>query len=382
MVCGVRGGKPVAHHALDHVGRLERQDRLALGGAIGGLAHADVGAHADRLRALQVEHVHDLAAVEHGEMHRLVHLLAQIAQQRPRLVRHGHAPAHQRAQPEQCDAEPVFAGVGILLQHAVGDKRHREAMHRALGDAEPLGQIADADLDLLLGKGLEQPHRGRDRGQAALVGRREMAYVASARYCSAPWTGVPRDCRAFRAMCERRSQMARKDGMARNIVVIGGGPAAVFAAIEAKKARRRGERHARHRRGLRALREAAAVEGRAARQGQARGRADRRPRRARQAWHRGQAQHPLHRDRPRRARASSPPAGRLPYDALVIATGSLMRELPLLPMGMPRVHYLRTEAHARAIKAGLAGLQASGGDRRRPDRARSRGLRRRARQSR
>src|SRR6185503_13071807 len=42
------------------------------------------------------------------------------------------------------------------------------------------------------------------------------------------------------------------------------------------------------------------------------------------------------------------------YDALVIATGSLMRELPLLPSGMPRVHYLRTEAHARAIKAGLA----------------------------
>src|SRR5436305_13519703 len=46
--------------------------------------------------------------------------------------------------------------------------------------------------------------------------------------------------------------------------------------------------------------------------------------------------------------------GALPYDAVVIATGSLMRELPLLPPGMPRVHYLRTEAHARAIKAGLA----------------------------
>ncbi|MCX7312559.1 MAG: FAD-dependent oxidoreductase [Alphaproteobacteria bacterium] len=45
--------------------------------------------------------------------------------------------------------------------------------------------------------------------------------------------------------------------------------------------------------------------------------------------------------------------GALPYDALVIATGSLMRELPLLPSGMPRVHYLRTEAHALAIKAGL-----------------------------
>jgi NADPH-dependent 2,4-dienoyl-CoA reductase/sulfur reductase-like enzyme len=45
--------------------------------------------------------------------------------------------------------------------------------------------------------------------------------------------------------------------------------------------------------------------------------------------------------------------GPLPYDALVIATGSLMRELPMLPQGMPRVHYLRTEAHSRAIRAGL-----------------------------
>ena len=45
--------------------------------------------------------------------------------------------------------------------------------------------------------------------------------------------------------------------------------------------------------------------------------------------------------------------GALAYDALVIATGSLMRELPLLPIGMPRVHYLRTEAHARALKTEL-----------------------------
>jgi NADPH-dependent 2,4-dienoyl-CoA reductase/sulfur reductase-like enzyme len=50
-------------------------------------------------------------------------------------------------------------------------------------------------------------------------------------------------------------------------------------------------------------------------------------------------------------------AGSLPYDALVLATGSVMRELPVLPMGMPRVHYLRTEAHSRAIKAALAGCK-------------------------
>jgi 3-phenylpropionate/trans-cinnamate dioxygenase ferredoxin reductase subunit len=50
-------------------------------------------------------------------------------------------------------------------------------------------------------------------------------------------------------------------------------------------------------------------------------------------------------------------SGPLPYDALVIATGSAMKELPVLPSSMPRVHYLRTEAHSRAIKSGLAGCK-------------------------
>ena len=45
---------------------------------------------------------------------------------------------------------------------------------------------------------------------------------------------------------------------------------------------------------------------------------------------------------------------RVPYDALAIATGSRVRELPVLPQGMARVHYLRTEADARALKAALA----------------------------
>jgi NADPH-dependent 2,4-dienoyl-CoA reductase/sulfur reductase-like enzyme len=56
-------------------------------------------------------------------------------------------------------------------------------------------------------------------------------------------------------------------------------------------------------------------------------------------------------DRPARCIATTD--GILPYDSLVVATGSIMRELSVLPIGMPRVHYLRTEAHARAIKADL-----------------------------
>jgi NADPH-dependent 2,4-dienoyl-CoA reductase/sulfur reductase-like enzyme len=44
---------------------------------------------------------------------------------------------------------------------------------------------------------------------------------------------------------------------------------------------------------------------------------------------------------------------RLHYDALVIATGSTPRQIPQLPLGMPRVHYLRSEADARALQADL-----------------------------
>jgi NADPH-dependent 2,4-dienoyl-CoA reductase/sulfur reductase-like enzyme len=44
---------------------------------------------------------------------------------------------------------------------------------------------------------------------------------------------------------------------------------------------------------------------------------------------------------------------RLPYDGLVIATGSIPREIPLLPVATPSVHYLRTEADARALQPEL-----------------------------
>ena len=45
---------------------------------------------------------------------------------------------------------------------------------------------------------------------------------------------------------------------------------------------------------------------------------------------------------------------RLSYEALVIATGSVARQLPMFPANMSRVHYLRTENNARALKTALA----------------------------
>lgn len=43
----------------------------------------------------------------------------------------------------------------------------------------------------------------------------------------------------------------------------------------------------------------------------------------------------------------------LSYATLVLATGSSVREIPQLPSGTPRVHYLRSHAHADALLAAL-----------------------------
>jgi NADPH-dependent 2,4-dienoyl-CoA reductase/sulfur reductase-like enzyme len=44
---------------------------------------------------------------------------------------------------------------------------------------------------------------------------------------------------------------------------------------------------------------------------------------------------------------------RIPYDVLVLATGSVNRVLPMFPSGQPGIHYLRTEAEALSLKGHL-----------------------------
>ena len=57
----------------------------------------------------------------------------------------------------------------------------------------------------------------------------------------------------------------------------------------------------------------------------------------------------------RAGRAMVTEAGeRIPYDALVLATGSINRFLPLFPAGQPGIHYLRTESEALALRGELA----------------------------
>ena len=61
------------------------------------------------------------------------------------------------------------------------------------------------------------------------------------------------------------------------------------------------------------------------------------------------------RDRPRGARDRHCETGeRIPYDALVLATGSFNRVLPMFPAGTAGIYYLRTEAEALALKAHIS----------------------------
>ncbi len=140
--------------------------------------------------------------------------------------------------------------------------------------------------------------------------------------------------------------------MTRRIVVIGGGPAAVFAALEAKKRDSAAE--------VTLVTDEACepYEKPPLSKAVLLGKCN--PEDAPIAGPGGLARHGVTVKTGTRCMAIDRPAhqaittaGPLPYDALVLATGSLMRELPVLPASMPRVHYLRTETHSRAIKAGL-----------------------------
>ncbi len=60
----------------------------------------------------------------------------------------------------------------------------------------------------------------------------------------------------------------------------------------------------------------------------------------------------------RRAKAVVAESGeRIGYDALVLATGSSNRVLPMFPVGQKGIHYLRTQSEALALKAELHGAK-------------------------
>ena len=142
------------------------------------------------------------------------------------------------------------------------------------------------------------------------------------------------------------------DQVSKQIVVIGGGPAGVFAAIEAKRADPAASVLLLTDEGCEPYEKPplskAVLTGKAL------------PEHALIAGPKGMAAHGVARECAlvtaidRAARDVIAGDGRrFHYDALVLATGSLVRALSQLPLDMPRVHYLRTEADARTLATAL-----------------------------
>jgi NADPH-dependent 2,4-dienoyl-CoA reductase/sulfur reductase-like enzyme len=140
---------------------------------------------------------------------------------------------------------------------------------------------------------------------------------------------------------------------ARRIVVVGGGPAGVFAAIEAK--------HSDPGAQVTLLTDESCepYEKPPLSKGVLSGKCL--PEHAPIAGHKGIGAHDIVLERDacctsidRAAHHVATASGRtFPYDALVLATGCVVRQLPQWPLGMSRVHYLRTEKDSRALAAAM-----------------------------
>lgn len=53
---------------------------------------------------------------------------------------------HRRAQLVHRESEPVGTGLGVLLEQAFLGESAQQSMCRALADAEPAGELGDADV--------------------------------------------------------------------------------------------------------------------------------------------------------------------------------------------------------------------------------------------
>ena len=100
-------------------------------------ARAEPRGHAHRLAAFADADVEHREVVEDRELHGLAGEVGERVDLLLRLAHHVHLAAHERAELEEREAEAVLPVLAVLLEDVVLDQRRREAVHRALGEAEP-----------------------------------------------------------------------------------------------------------------------------------------------------------------------------------------------------------------------------------------------------
>ena len=133
------------------------------------------GLHADRLRARDVVDVQHARMVEHRQVNRFAGALHQRAQIWPRFGDDVHLAPHPHAELEQREAEPIGAGLADSSRGIRRRPASTPAGARCSCQRQPAREVADADLVLVVGERLDEPHRIGDRRQPRLrplAGRR------------------------------------------------------------------------------------------------------------------------------------------------------------------------------------------------------------------
>jgi len=74
--------------------------------------------------------------IEHRELHGFPGHLEQPRHLLARLAHRVHLAAHERAELEEREPEPVLPALAVLLEDVVLDERRGEAVHGALREAE------------------------------------------------------------------------------------------------------------------------------------------------------------------------------------------------------------------------------------------------------
>ena len=147
--------------ALDLLGGQLRQQRLAVGGAVGGEAGADLGDHHQRaLRRRMLRDEQYVHAVQHAQVHRLVELARELLEVRPHhggKVTLGHRQAHDAGAQMQAAGRDVGEDEVLVLERAA------DAVDGRAGKAGAGDELAERESARRVRR--QQPQDGRGASQ-------------------------------------------------------------------------------------------------------------------------------------------------------------------------------------------------------------------------
>ena len=113
---------------------------------MGVVAATQLREQAQRVGTVESFDVHDLAPVEHADLHGLAALVAQVGHREQHRFVEAALRRNGGGEVEQREAEAVAAGGGILLEEAFVGERAQDAVDRRPGLPDRRREVGDAPV--------------------------------------------------------------------------------------------------------------------------------------------------------------------------------------------------------------------------------------------